>query len=74
MRQGVLLDLILIDKETLTGDVKIKCSLGCSGYELLFMISWAGRRVKSIFRTLNFREQTVAFSEFCLEKSYGIRS
>lgn len=74
MRQGVRLELILIDKEVLPGDVKIKCRLGCRGSELVFMISRGGRRVKIVLRILNFREQTVVFSKFCLEKSYGIRS
>lgn len=33
MRRGMLLDLILTNKEGLTGDVKVEDSLGCSDHE-----------------------------------------
>lgn len=73
MRRVVLLDHVLTKKQ-LIGDVKIKGILGCSEHEMVFMIATAGRRVKSIVRTLDFREQALASSKICLEKLHGIRS
>ena len=35
MRRGVLLDLILTNKERSVGDVKVGSSLGCSNHEIV---------------------------------------
>jgi len=73
MKKGVVLDLILTNMEGLTGDVKIKGSLGYTGHEMVFMILRSGRRVKSMLRMLEFRPQALTPSKICLEKSHGIK-
>ena len=35
MRRGVLLDLVLTNKEGLVGNVKVGVSLGCSNHEIV---------------------------------------
>lgn len=52
-RGGALLDLILVNKEGLVGDVKVESSLGCSDHEIVEpRILRAARRVKSKLTTL----------------------
>ncbi|GAB0176076.1 hypothetical protein GRJ2_000072800 [Grus japonensis] len=61
-RRGAMLDLILINKEELVGNVKLKGSLGCSDHEMVeFKILRAARRVHSKLTTLDFRK-----ADFCL--------
>lgn len=54
--RSFVLNLTLTNKEGLIWDAKIKGYLGCSDREMVFMISRAGRRVKTMLRTLDFRE------------------
>jgi len=55
-RRCALLDLILMNKEGLTGDVKVKGSLGCCNYEMVELrILRGGRIVKNQLITLDFR-------------------
>ncbi|GAB0188477.1 hypothetical protein GRJ2_001313000 [Grus japonensis] len=55
-RRGVMLDLVLTNKERLVGNVKLKGSLGCSDHEMVeFKILRAVRRAHSKFTTLDFR-------------------
>jgi len=55
-RRGAMLDLVLINKEGLAGDVKFKGSLGYGDHEMVeFKILWAVRRVYSKISTLDFR-------------------
>jgi len=55
-RRGVMLDLVLANKEGLVGNVKVKGSIGCSDHEMVeFRILRATRRVRSKLATLNFR-------------------
>jgi len=56
MRRGVLLDLILMNKEELVADVKVGGSLGCSDREMVnFRILHGGSRAISRIKTLDFR-------------------
>ena len=56
VRRGAMLDLLLTNKEELVGNVKLKCSLGCSDHEMLeFKILQAVRRAHSKLTTLGFR-------------------
>ncbi|GAB0180659.1 hypothetical protein GRJ2_000531200 [Grus japonensis] len=56
MRRGVVLDLVLSDKEGLVGNVKLKGSLGCSDHEMVeFKVLRAARRAHSKVTTLDFR-------------------
>jgi len=51
-----MLDVVLTNKEGLTGSVKLKSSLGCSDQETVeFKIRRAARRVHSKLTTLDFR-------------------
>ncbi|GAB0208992.1 mitochondrial enolase superfamily member 1 [Grus japonensis] len=55
-RRGVLLDLVLTNKEGLVGDVKDGGSLGCSGHEMVeFRILHGRSRAISRTTTLDFR-------------------
>ncbi|GAB0190799.1 hypothetical protein GRJ2_001545200 [Grus japonensis] len=55
-RRGVMLDLILTNKEGLVGDVKLKGNLGCSDHEMVeFRILRAARRAHSKLTTLDCR-------------------
>ncbi|GAB0186968.1 mitochondrial enolase superfamily member 1 [Grus japonensis] len=55
-RRGAMLDLILIKKEGLVGDVKLKGSFGCSDHKMVeFRILRAARRAHSKLNTLDFR-------------------
>ncbi|GAB0207584.1 hypothetical protein GRJ2_003224100 [Grus japonensis] len=55
-RRGVMLDLVLTNKEGLVGDIKLKGSLGCSDHEMVeFRILRAARRARSKLTTLDFR-------------------
>ncbi|GAB0208404.1 hypothetical protein GRJ2_003306100 [Grus japonensis] len=56
MRRGVLLDLVLTNKEGLVGDVKVGGSLGCSDHEMVeFRILHGRSRAVSRITTLDFR-------------------
>jgi len=56
MRRGLLLDLILTNKEGLVEDVKVGGSLGCSDHEMVeFRILRGGSRAISRIKTLDFR-------------------
>ncbi|GAB0175756.1 hypothetical protein GRJ2_000040800 [Grus japonensis] len=56
VRRGVMLDLVLTNKEGLVGDIKLKGSLGCSDLEMVeFKILRAARRAHSKLTTLDFR-------------------
>ena len=51
-----MLDLALMNKEGLVGNVKLKGSLGCSDHEMVeFKILRAARRADSTLTTLGFR-------------------
>ncbi|GAB0205919.1 hypothetical protein GRJ2_003057500 [Grus japonensis] len=55
-RRGAMLDLVLIKKERLIGDVKLKGSLGCSDHKMVeFKILRTGRRVHSKLTVLDVR-------------------
>ena len=56
MRQGVLLDLVLIDRDGLVRDVKAGGRLGCSDHEMVeFKMELVGRsKAKSRIATLDF--------------------
>ncbi|GAB0175730.1 hypothetical protein GRJ2_000038200 [Grus japonensis] len=59
MRRGVLLDLVLTNKEGLVGDVKVGSSLGCSDHEMVeFRILRGRSRAISRITTLDFRRAT----------------
>jgi len=54
--RGVMLDLVLINKEGLMGNVKVKGSRGCNDHEMVELkILRAARRVHSKLTTLEFR-------------------
>ncbi|GAB0208304.1 mitochondrial enolase superfamily member 1 [Grus japonensis] len=56
MRRGVLLDLVLTNKEGLVGDVKVGDSLGCSDHEMVEFRILRGRSgAESRITTLDFR-------------------
>jgi len=56
MRTGALLDLILTNNKGLTGDMKVKGSLGCNDHAVVeFRILKGGSRVKSNLTTPDFR-------------------
>lgn len=56
MKRGALLDLILLNKEGLTGVVKVKGTLGYSDHEMVeFRVLRGGSRMKSEVITLDFR-------------------
>ena len=55
-RRGVLLDLVLMNKEGLVEDVKVEGSLGCSDHEMVeFRILCGGSGAISRTKTLDFR-------------------
>ena len=57
MRQGVLLDLVLTNRDGLVRDVKVGGSLGCSDHEMVeFQMELGkGSKAKSRIATLDFR-------------------
>jgi len=56
MRRGVLLDLVLANKEGLVGDVNVGVSLGCSDHEMVeFRILRGGSRAIGRIKILDFR-------------------
>ncbi|KAJ7413819.1 glycerol kinase [Willisornis vidua] len=58
-KTGAALDLVLANKQELVGNVKLKGSLSCSGYEIVtFEILRAGRRVHSKLNTMDLGKQT----------------
>jgi len=55
-RRGMLLDLVLMNKEGLVEDVKVGGSLGCSDHDMVeFRILRRGSRAISKIKTLDFR-------------------
>ncbi|KAF4803717.1 hypothetical protein TURU_013832 [Turdus rufiventris] len=55
-RNGVLLDLILTNREGLVGDVKVGGSLGCSDHEIVeFSIEQGGGRATRMIANMDFR-------------------
>ncbi|GAB0189727.1 hypothetical protein GRJ2_001438000 [Grus japonensis] len=57
-----MLDLVLINKEGLVGNVKLKGSLGCSDHEMVDLKTLrAARRVHSKLATLDFRRADFGF-------------
>ena len=58
-RRGVLLDLVLINKKGLVGDVKVAGSLGCSGQEMVEFRNLCGRsKATSRIVALGFRRHS----------------
>jgi len=56
IKRGSMLDLILINKEGLVGNVKLKGRFGCTDHEMVkFKILRAVRRAHSKLTTLDFR-------------------
>lgn len=56
IRRGVLLDLILTNKDRLVGNMKVKSSLGCTDHEMMeFRTLRERRRVKRKLTNLSFR-------------------
>ena len=56
MRRGVLMDLVLMNKEGLVKDVKVGSSLACSDHKMVeFRILHGGSRAISRIKTLEFR-------------------
>ena len=54
--RGVLLDLVLTNKDGLVGNVKVEGSLGCSDHKMWeFKILRGGRRAKSRTAALDFK-------------------
>jgi len=67
-RKGVLLDLVLTNKEGLEEDVKVGGRLGCSDHEMLeFRILLGGSRAISRIKTLDLRRADFAFFKELLE-------
>lgn len=66
MKEDAFLDVLLTNKEELFRDVKVNCSLGSSGHEMVeFKILQGGSGAESRITRLVFRragEQTLAFS------------
>ncbi|PKU33079.1 pecanex-like protein hypothetical protein [Limosa lapponica baueri] len=61
MRRGAMLDFDLTNKEGLVGNVKLKCSLGCSDHEMVELkILRVARRVRNKLTPLDSGEQTLA--------------
>jgi len=61
MRRGILLDLVLMNKEGLVEDVKAGGSLSCSDHEMVnFSILGGGRREISRITVLDFRRANFA--------------
>ncbi|PKU46983.1 glycerol kinase [Limosa lapponica baueri] len=69
-RRGALLDLILPNHNGLTGDVKVKGSLGCNDHEILeFRILKKGKMVKSKLTTTDFRRTDFGLIEDLLGRA-----
>jgi len=70
--RGVLLDLVLTNKEGLVEDAKVGGSFGCSDYEMVeIRILSEGSRVISRIRNWTSGELTLASSRSYLEESHG---
>jgi len=55
-RKGMLLDLVLTNKEKLIEDVKVGCSLSCSDHEMVeFRILRRGSSARSRIKSLDYR-------------------
>jgi len=67
MRRGALLDVILINKEGLAGDAKVKGSPGCREHEIgQFRILRGGSRAKGKLTSLDFRRTDFGFFKHLL--------
>ncbi|GAB0205364.1 hypothetical protein GRJ2_003002000 [Grus japonensis] len=72
-RRGVLLDLVLTNKEGLVEDVKAGGSLGCSDHEMVEFRNLRGRsRAISRITTLDLEKLILASSKTCLGESHGL--
>ncbi|GAB0209089.1 hypothetical protein GRJ2_003374600 [Grus japonensis] len=68
-RRGVLLDLVLTNKEGLVGDVKVGGSLGCNDHEMVeFRILRGRSRTMSRITTLDFRRANFGLFKALLGK------
>jgi len=73
MRRGMLLDLVLTNKEGLVEDVKVRGSLGCSDHEMVeFRILHGASRAISRIPTLGFGELTLVSSRTYLDHRFGL--
>lgn len=71
-RGWALLDLILTDKEKLTGGVQVRSSLGCGDHVMLELSSLRERnKARSRITALDVGRADFAFSGICLEESPG---
>lgn len=69
IRTGVLLHLILMTKEELVGEVKVRDSFGSSDHELIeFRILRGGNRAKSSIPTLDFKRANFGLSKDLLKR------
>jgi len=59
IRRGALMDLILTDKEGLTGDVKVEGILGCCDHEIVESGITKRRRSTEKLTTPNFRREDI---------------
>lgn len=73
MRKGILMDLVLTNKEGLDGDVKFGGSLGCSDNEILYFKILQGGSSAITLQSWTSGELTLPFSGINLEESHGIR-
>lgn len=72
MQNGVLLNLMLMNKEGLVRGVKFGDSLGYSDYEIVeFGILHEGSRTASKIATLDFWRVNFSFLGIFLEESHG---
>ena len=67
MRRGMWLNLILTNKEGLTGDMKVIGSLGCPDHEIESRILRGESRSKSKITTLDFRRDFGVFRDLLEE-------
>lgn len=69
IRTGVLLHLILMAKEELVGEVKVRDSFGSSDHELIkFRILREGNKAKSSIPTLDFKRANFGLSKDLLKR------
>ncbi|GAB0204057.1 hypothetical protein GRJ2_002871300 [Grus japonensis] len=74
-RRGVLLDLVLTNKEGLVGDVKLGGSLGCSDHEMVeFRILRGRSRAISRITTLDFRRANFGLCKDLLGRIPWVRA
>ncbi|GAB0208473.1 mitochondrial enolase superfamily member 1 [Grus japonensis] len=74
-RRGVLLDLVLTNKEGLVGDAKVGGSLGCSDHEMVeFRILHGRSRAISRITTLDFRRANFGLCKDLLGRIPWVRA